>query len=166
LTVVRLEEPSDIPAIRKVHLASFAADDEAQLVESLRGAGHLTVSLVAEIDGAVVGHVAFSPVSGGAGAVGLGLAPLAVLSGWRRHGVGGELVTRGLERCASLGFGWAVVLGDPGFYSRFGFRAGGEFDMTSEYGSGPSFQVIELERGSLLVAAGRVRYGPEFTSLG
>ena len=119
----------------------------------------------AEAGGTVVGHVAFSPVTAGAGASGLGLAPLAVLPEHRRGGVGAELVTRGLEVCASLGYGWVVVLGAPGYYSRFGFGAARALGLSDEYGGGTAFQAIELPAGSLPAGAGLVRYGPEFEAV-
>jgi putative acetyltransferase len=134
-------------------------------VDMLRDRGHLSVSLVAEVDGRVVGHVAFSPVTTTAGDIGAGLGPVAVMPGSRRAGIAGELIERGLAACASLGLGWVVVLGVPDFYSRFGFRPAGEFGLTSEYSDGPEFQAVELVEGSLPADAGLVRYAPEFASL-
>ena len=165
MTIVRPENPGDIAAIREVLIASFPSDAEARLVELLRDAGHLTLSLVAEADGKVVGHVAFSPVSAGLGASGVGVGPLAVVPGRRRQGIASELVARGLELCASLGCGWAVVLGDPDYYSRFGFRAAKGLGLVDEYGGGPAFQVVELVVGALPVGAGLVCYGAEFASV-
>ena len=110
MTVVRPEQPGDVAAIHAVHAASFPTDAEARLVSLLRAAGHLPVSLVAEADGAVVGHVAFSPVSAATGAVGAGLAPVAVLESHRRQGIAARLSEAGLAACRSAGFGWAVVL--------------------------------------------------------
>jgi putative acetyltransferase len=165
LAIVRPEDSADAAAIRSVLVASFLSDAEARLVELLRDAGHLTVSLVAEMDGLVVGHVGFSPVSTDSDEIGVGLAPLAVLSEYRCQGIGAELVTRGLAACATLGSGWAVVLGAPGYYSRFGFRAAGEAGLVGEFGGGPAFQVVELRAGSLPIGGGLVRYSLEFASL-
>jgi putative acetyltransferase len=165
VTSVRSEGPQDIAAIREILLASFPSDAEARLVELLRDAGHLAVALVAEIDGRVVGHAAFSSVSTAAGAPGVGLAPIAVMPAQRCHGVGRELVERGLAACTSLGFGWAVVLGEPAYYSRFGFVLAADSGLVDEYGGGRAFQVIELIPGSLPVGAGLVRYAPEFGSV-
>jgi hypothetical protein len=75
--MVRPERPDDVQAIYAVHAASFPTDAEARLVDSLRAAGRLSVSLVAEVDAAVVGHIAFSPVTAAPGAYGAGLAPVA-----------------------------------------------------------------------------------------
>lgn len=135
-------------------------------MDLLRDAGRLSASLVAEVDGAVVGHVAFSPVTVGSGAVGAGLAPLAVLPSHRRRGVGSALVRAGLQACRDAGLGWAVVLGEPHYYGRFGFRAAPALGLTDEYGGGDAFQAVELTPGSLPIDAGLVRYAPEFSSLG
>lgn len=165
LTSVREERPEDAAAIRQVLAACFPTDAEARLVDLLRAAGHLTVSLVAEEDGQVVGHVAFSPVSAASSEAGAGLAPVAVLPAYRRRGVAHALVEQGLASCAALGFGWAVVLGEPGYYARFGFRSAAGFGLVDEYGGGDAFQTIELQAGMLPEGAGPVRYAPEFESL-
>jgi putative acetyltransferase len=165
MTSVRAERPEDAAAIRQVHLACFPTDVETRLVDLLREAGHLAVSLVAEEDGQVVGHVAFSPVSAASGEAGAGLAPIAVLPAYRRRGVAHALVEQGLASCAALGFGWAVVLGEPEYYSRFGFRSATSSGLADEYGGGDAFQAIELKAGLLPGGAGLVRYAPEFESL-
>src|SRR5262249_50737615 len=122
MVLVHSERPGDVAAIHAVHAASFPTELEARLVGLLRAAGRLPVSLVAEIGGAVVGHIAFSPVTAASGAAGAGLAPVAVAAPHRRQGIAAELVRAGLEACRSAGFGWAVVMGEPAYYSRFGFR--------------------------------------------
>ena len=112
---VRRELPADQAAIHALHLASFPTGAEAALVDALRAAGTLRISLVADEAGAVLGHVAFSPVelARSAGGKGLGLAPLAVLAEQRRQGVGEQLVRAGLDECRRLGVYWVVVVGDP-----------------------------------------------------
>ena len=166
MAVVRLEQPGDVPAIDSIHAASFPTVAEARLVKLLREAGYLSVSLVAEADGTVVGHVAFSPVTAATGEVGIGLAPVAVLEPHRRQGIAAQLIEAGLGACRSAGFGWAVVLGEPAYYARFGFRPASAFGLSDEYGGGPAFQALELVPGRLPSGAGLVRYAPEFTSLG
>jgi putative acetyltransferase len=166
LTVVRPEQPGDAAAVHAVHATSFPTPAEARLVDLLRAAGRLRVSLVAEVGGAVVGHIAFSPVTTASGATGAGLAPVAVAEPHRRRGIAAGLVRAGLKACRAAGFGWAVVLGEPGYYSRFGFRPAAEFGLADEYGGGPAFQAIELIPGALPVGAGLVRYAPEFASVG
>ena len=165
MTIVRAERPEDHDAIEAVHTSGFPTPAEARLVRLLRDSGRLTASLVAEVDGEVVGHVAFSPVSASSGAEGAGLAPIAVLSSHRRRGIAAKLVEAGLAASRAAGFGWAVVLGEPGYYSRFGFRPAGEFGLSDEYGGGDAFQAMELIPGVLPVGAGLVHYASEFKTL-
>lgn len=164
--LIRPETATDADAIHAVHAAAFPTDAEARLVALLRAAGRLSVSLVAADGPAVVGHVGFSPVTTADGAVGIGLAPVAVLEGHRHRGVAARLITDGLAACRAAGFGWAVVLGEPGYYARFGFRPAAEVGLSDEYGGGPAFQAVELIPGRLPAGAGLVRYAPEFASLG
>jgi putative acetyltransferase len=166
MVAVHPERPGDVAAIHAVHAASFPTDLEARLVDLLRTAGHLRVSLVAEVGGAVVGHIAFSPVTAASGAAGAGLAPVAVAEPHRRQGIAAELVRVGLEACRAAGLGWAVVMGEPAYYSRFGFRPAAEFGLADEYGGGPAFQALELVPGALPVGAGLVRYAREFAAVG
>jgi putative acetyltransferase len=161
----RLERAGDVAAIRAVLAACFPTPAEARLVDALRDARHLAVSLVVEADGEVVGHVAFSPVRAASGAVGAGLAPLAVRPAYRRRGLGARLVERGLAACAARGFGWAVVLGGPDYYARFGFTPAPEAGLSDEYGGGAAFQVLELAPGMLPRDGGLVTYAPEFADL-
>jgi putative acetyltransferase len=165
LVGVRLETPDDIAPIRAVHLASFPTSTEARLVDLLRTAGHLTVSLVADAGGEIVGHAAFSPVSAASGSPGLGLAPVAVLPAHRHQGVAARMIEQGIDTSAALGFGWLVVLGDPDYYGRFRFRPASSAGLVDEYGGGDAFQVLEIIPGSLPRGAGLVLYSPEFASL-
>ena len=71
-----------------------------------------------------------------------------------------------MAACRAAGFGWAVVMGEPAYYARFGFRPASGFGLCDEYGGGSAFQVIELLPGALPSGAGLVRYAPEFASLG
>jgi putative acetyltransferase len=160
--IIRTEEAADIPAIFAVNRACFPTDGEAKLVDALRAAGRLSISLVAVVDDEVVGHVAFSPVTTEGGETGLGLGPLAVLEVHRCQGIGAHLVRAGLLGCKTADYGWAVVLGDPAYYSRFGFQVAREFGLSDEFGGGDHFQAIELIPGQLPNGAGLVRYAREF----
>jgi putative acetyltransferase len=166
MVAVRPERQGDAAAIHAVHAASFPTDLEARLVDRLRAAGRLPVSLVAVVGGEVIGHIGFSPVTTALGAPGAGLAPVAVAGPHRRKGVAAELVRAGLEACREAGFGWVVVLGEPAYYSRFGLRPAAGFGLSDEYGGGAAFQAIALIPGALPVGAGLVRYAPEFAAIG
>lgn len=166
MTTIRPEAHGDAEAIRRVLETAFPTPAEARLVDLLRRAGRLSASMVAEVDDRIIGHVAFSPVSTDAGAIGAGLAPLAVSEDHHRQGIAARLVDAGLAACRSLGFGWVVVLGDPSYYSRFGFRPAPSLGLSDEYDGGDAFQILELTPGALPKNAGLVRYAPEFASLG
>jgi putative acetyltransferase len=164
--VIRPERPGDEPAIHAVLAAAFPTEDEARLVGLLRASGRLTLSLVAEVDGQIVGHVAFSPVTTASGAVGTGLAPVAVLEAFRRQGIAARLIEAGLATSREAGVGWAVVLGSPKYYGRFGFGPASAVGLVDEYDGGAAFQAMELVPGVMPVGAGLVRYGPEFAAFG
>ncbi len=126
--IIRDERPGDIWAITEVTVAAFADcpygnHTEQFIIRALREAGALTVSLVAEIDGRVVGHIAFSPVTvGGKNCGWYGLGPVSVLPERQRQGIGKALIRAGLERLRAAGGKGSVLVGDPGYYERFGFR--------------------------------------------
>jgi putative acetyltransferase len=163
---IRREHQGDETGIHAVHVGAFPTEAEARLVGQLRAAGRLSISLVADIGGEIVGHVAFSPVSAGTGSgtSGLGLAPVAVLPHHQRHGIGSRLILEGLAAARRLGAGFVVVLGEPAYYGRFGFRPAAEWGLHDEYGGGPAFQVIELRPSAIPRNAGLVRYAPEFAA--
>ena len=159
---IRSENSADMGPIRKLLTGCFPSPLEARLVDLLRENDRLSVSLVAEFRGEILGYVAFSPVTTESGQVGCGLAPLAVSPEYRRRGIGELLVRAGLAAAADIGFGWAVVLGEPHYYGKFGFRPAQSFGLLDEYGGGDAFQAQELSSGRLSLAAGLVKYGPEF----
>lgn len=160
-----LETAADLDAIGHVHRLAFGRDDEARLVDALREGGYARVSLVAENDGQVVGHVLFAdlPIITDQGTVAaLALAPLAVLPACQGQGIGSALVLRGLELCKEQGHRIVVVLGHPGFYRRFGFSTKLAAELRSPFSGRPSFMAAELVSGALDGVAGRVEYPPPF----
>lgn len=125
--LIREELPADLGAIRSAIASAFAqaphsSGTEVAIVEALRAKSALTISLVAKKQGEVVGHVAFSPVSvDGKFAGWFGLGPIAVVHHEQRHGIGRALIAAGLERLRGMGARGCVVLGEPTYYSQFGF---------------------------------------------
>lgn len=161
--LIREEQRNDISGIREVLLEAFPTSAEADLVEALRQNGSLTVSVVAEDQGRIVGHIGFSPVTiGGERTDALGLAPVAVASSHRSKGIGGKLIQNGLERCQARGTAIVVVLGHESYYPRFGFQRALSYGLENEYGADEHFMALELLEGALSHVRGMVRFGPEF----
>lgn len=125
---IREEELADIEAIRDVTKAAFrdephSENNEYKIVDALREGGDLTVSLVAEEEDVVVGHVALSPVTISDGAEDwYGLGPISVAPEYQRRGVGSALMRHALDVLKNIDAAGCVVLGDPGYYSRLGFE--------------------------------------------
>ena len=126
---IRAESAADRSAIEAVTLAAFldaphTSHTEQFIISALRDAGKLELSLVAEKDGTVIGHVAVSPVTIADGATGwFGLGPVSVAPEYQRRGIGSRLVRNALRLLREREAAGCVVVGDTGFYSRFGFRA-------------------------------------------
>jgi putative acetyltransferase len=160
---IREERPVDAEAIRIVNLAAFGTTTEADLVESLRRHGAPIISLVAEEEPNIVGHIMFSPVTlDGQGPPALmGLAPMAVVPARQRRGIGASIVVEGLERCRHINAGAVVVLGHAEYYPRFGFVPASRFSLRCEYDVPENvFMVRELHGGALKGVSGTVRYHP------
>lgn len=155
---IRTEMPGDEAAIADLVERAFGQPDEARLVERLRADGDLVLSLVAESDGAIAGHILFSRMEAPFRA--LGLAPLAVATGQQRRGIGAALILEGLERARAEGWDAVFVLGDPEYYGRFGFSAELAGSFASPY-AGPHFMVLALA-GPLPSMTGPVDYAPAF----
>ena len=163
---VRFEQPGDIEKIRIVHLEAFETEAEANLVNSLRNSGIELISLVAEEDKKVIGHILFSPVTIDGDIKIMGLAPMAVLPVWQRKGVGAQLMNMGLKKCQKAGYGLVVLLGHPDYYPRFGFMPSVNFGIKSEYDVPPEvFMVKELKKGALKGITGTVKYHQVFNKL-
>ena len=162
---IRPEQPSDAAAVRSVHEAAFPTAAEADLVEKLRKTGKASVSLVAEDEGRIVGHILFSPVTFDPplDVVAFGLAPMAVLPGHEKHGVGRRLVQNGLAESHSNGACMVVVLGDPGYYGRFGFERASRHGLRNEFGVEENFMVFMLDSHEHPPPGTMVKYAPEFT---
>ena len=139
---IRHERPEDVDAIRALTHDAFehaphTSHTEAAIVDALRSAGALTVSLVAIEDGELVGHIAFSPVAITGEADGwYGLGPVSVRPDCQRRGIGHALIRSGLDHLRGLNARGCVVLGEPAYYGRFGFISNGALrygDVPPEY---------------------------------
>ena len=126
--IIRPETPQDYDAIQQINMDAFADhpfshQTEHLIVTALRDAGALTISLVAEDEGVVVGHIAFSPaLIDGKDLNWFTLGPIAVAPNRQRQGVGSRLIEAGLEALRQIGANGCLLVGDPAYYLRFGFR--------------------------------------------
>lgn len=143
---IRDERPEDVQAIRGVTTAAFrlnshASGTEAAIIDALRRADALKLSLVAVIDNKLVGHIAFSPVTiAGRHAGWFGLGPVSVKPDLHGQGIGSALINQGLLRLRQEEAKGCVVLGDPAFYRRFGF----ENDPALHYEDAPAEYFMAL----------------------
>ena len=126
--IIRPESANDYDTIRNILIAAFATcpyshQTEHLIVEALRADDAMPVALVAEIDGTVVGHIAFSPIKiSGKDCKWFTLGPIAVTPNLQRKGIGKSLVNAGLQAIRSLGAQGCMLVGEPAYYERFGFR--------------------------------------------
>jgi len=126
--VIRDETNADVGMIAEVTIAAFKTLEisnhtEQFIIEALRAAKALTVSLVAEVDGRVVGHIAFSPVIiSDCTRNWYGLGPVSVLPGYQRKGIGKALIQEGLSRLKVLNAQGCCLVGHPDYYRKFGFK--------------------------------------------
>jgi putative acetyltransferase len=126
--VVRSETDADVSAISEVTTAAFktlaiSQHTEQFIVEALRATKALAVSLVAEVDGRVVGHIAFSPVTISDGTRDwYGLGPVSVLPAYQRRGIGRALIWEGLSRLKEMKARGCCLVGHPDYYRQFGFK--------------------------------------------
>jgi len=158
---IRAEEERDWPAVYSLNESSFGTVSEADLVDLLRAQVSQVISLVAEVNQEVVGHIMFTPVSlsGFPAASIMGLAPMAVSSKKRNRGIGSALVRKGMEECRNLNIGAVVVLGHSGYYPRFGFKRASLFGIHCEYDVPEDvFMAVEVEPSYLSEKYGIVKY--------
>lgn len=167
--IIRVEAAGDHPRVWDVEAAAFGGTLQADIVEALRRDAHPHLSLVAEHEGCVVGHLFFSPVTLDAHPAlhAAQLSPLAVDPSHRRRGIGGALIREGLGRCDGIGWSLVFLLGDPAYYSRFGFELAAPLGFTTGRPSAdPALQVIEVVPGASAGLGGRVRFHPAFDVAG
>jgi putative acetyltransferase len=126
--VIRDEMPADFDAITEVTIEAFktlevSCNTEQFIIKALREADVLTVSLVAELEGRIRGHIAFSPITISDSTIGwYGLGPVSVWPDFQKQGIGKTLINQGLARLKDMGGRGCALVGDPNYYKRFGFR--------------------------------------------
>lgn len=168
---IRTETPGDHDAIRAVNLAAFDNPAEAGLVEQMRETSERgdLISLVAELDGEIVGHALFSPArveNGDQIEMVMLLGPIAVTPAHQRCGIGSALMTQGILRVKERGYGLIVLIGHPEYYPRFGFVPARQHGLECPGNvSDPVFMVRELLPGSLGRIRGNLVYPAPFANL-
>jgi putative acetyltransferase len=168
---IRPETPEDYSAVREVNLTAFDTATEADLADAMREVPEYVpeLSLVAELDGRIVGHALFSEVTvvqerGELRALSLG--PIAVLPDYQRRGIGSAMMEHGHRQGRKLGYPFVVLIGHPWYYPRFGYVQAREHGLITIWEvSDPVFMVCELEPGALEHAAGEIQYPEPFRNL-
>jgi putative acetyltransferase len=158
---VRDESSGDWKAVYQVVSSAFGRLSEAELVGELREAGDSVVSLVADDDGQIVGHVLLSKMDAPFPA--LALAPVSVIPTRQRSGIGSALIKRAVIKARDEGWAAIFVLGDPNYYKRFGFDQEAAAGFTSPY-AGRHFMVLKLSP-SLPATTGELRHARAFAVL-
>ena len=167
MITIRPEQPIDFDLIRVINKTAFGTPTEAKLVDLLRKTCPDVVSLVAEENEKILGHIFFSPVSiSGEHVVsnGMGLGPMAVRPDRQRQGIGSMMVQAGIEEMRELNCPFIVVLGHPEYYPRFGFSPAFNHSLTCQWENVPddAFMILILDQLALEGVSGIVRYRDEF----
>jgi putative acetyltransferase len=162
--LIRDEQPHDREQARKVNEAAFGRSDEADLIDGLRAEGAVLLSLVAEVECKIIGHIVFSRMTvetaqGSVAAV--SLAPMAILPAHQGRTIGSQLVRRGLDQLRERGERIVIVLGHKHYYPRFGFSPEKARNLASPFPP-EAFMALELSDGALAGVCGVVRYPAAF----
>ena len=158
------ESSEERRVIRSINEAAFHGPEEADLVDKLRIGGDLFISLVAEIDERIAGHIVFSRMwieSSGSLIPAVALAPVAVLPEYQRQGIGGKLIRHGLELLSGQGEKIVIVVGHADYYPRFGFSSEKAQSLESPFPA-DAFMAMELAPGALDGIRGKVKYPTAF----
>jgi predicted N-acetyltransferase YhbS len=167
--LIRQEQKEDIDSVYRVVKSAFetmeqASGDEQDLVNRLRKSEAFIpeLSLVAECDGKIIGHILFTKMKIG-DHPSLALAPVAVLPEYQNQGVGGKLIVEGHHIARELGYGSVIVVGHPAYYPRFGYKLASQWKITAPFEvPDEAFMVLELIEGGLKDVSGVIEYAKEF----
>jgi predicted N-acetyltransferase YhbS len=166
--IVRTEQEKDYLTIKKVNNLAFEQENEGNLVEKLRKNQDYVheLSLVAEVENEVVGHILFYPiqiVAEDASFPSLALAPLAVLPDYQHKGIGKQLVKTGLIQAKQLGYPTVIVVGHPDYYPQFGFTRASDWNIRCPFDvPDASFFALALKKDALAEVHGTVAYPKAF----
>lgn len=156
----RAARPEDAGAIAALNNAAFGGPDEARIVRQLQADGDSLLSLVAETEAGIVGHIEFFRILIDGAPTGAGLGPMSAKPGLQKSGIGSYLVRTGLEELDMLGETLVFVLGHPAYYPRFGFAEETARPFNAPW-SGPHFMAIRLAPGG--PASGTLTYPAAFS---
>ena len=186
MIAIREEQPDDVAAIRDINQRAFGQDQEANIVDALRSNGAALLSLVATLDGQVVGHIMYSPITIGDEAeddaartgftlpdtptvstvTGAALGPMSVLPEHQQHGIGSKLVESGNQKLKAAGCPFIIVLGHANFYPRFGFQPASTFGVRCEWPvPDDAFMLLPLDPSATQSLSGLAKYRPEFSTV-
>jgi len=166
LIEIREERPDDATAIREVNKRAFEQDQEGNIVDALRANGAISLSLVAAVNGRIVGHVMYSPITVGGVITGAALGPMAVVPEYQRQGIGTALVDAGNEKLQNDGCPFIIVLGHPNYYPRFGFRPASTYGIECEWAVPDDvFMVLVLDEAKMQGVSGLAKYRHEFSTV-
>jgi len=163
----RHETESDFPRVFETQRAAFDSAVQARLVEIVRACASPSLSLVATVDDELVGHIFFSPVTieSASAFSAAQLSPVAVRPTHQGRGVGSALIRAGLCHCSSKGWSAVFLVGNPLYYSRFGFEMARPRGLSCGGPHDPFLQVLELEPGAISNVRGHVEFHPAFADL-
>jgi putative acetyltransferase len=133
LIEIREEHPDDVAAVREVNRRAFGQDQESNIVDALRTNGAALLSLVATVDGQVVGHIMFSPLTVAENVKAVALGPMAVAPEYQRQGIGTRLIDAGNRKIKDAGYPFIIVVGHAEYYPPFGFRRASEYGIKCEW---------------------------------
>jgi predicted N-acetyltransferase YhbS/predicted enzyme related to lactoylglutathione lyase len=165
LVEIREERPDDIADIRELNRLAFGQDQEGDIIDALRSNGAVTLSLVATLEGRVVGHILYSPITVGDTFFGAALGPMSVLPQYQRQGIGGRLNEEGKRRLENSGCPFIIVLGHPEYYPRFGFRPASTHGVRCEWEVPDDvFMLLILDPVRAQGISGLAKYRQEFSA--
>jgi putative acetyltransferase len=166
LIEIREEHPGDVESIRDVNKCAFGQDLEGKIVDALRSNEAVLLSLVATLNGRIVGHIIYSPASVGGEIMGAALCPMAVLPDQQRQGIGSKLVEAGNRSLQETGCPFIIVVGHASYYPRFGFRPASAYGIKCEWDvSDDVFMLLVLDQVKMQGVSGLAKYRHEFSTI-